>query len=288
MNCDKCSKVSLLDCNDCDFTVNADCVDYTGDRFDFEDAYIKNGSSRTVSSILEGLINSLNCKNRTTKIVTGDYTFLEEDGCNIILLDGDVEDVDVDYSLILPQTDEFKDKVLIVKDISSYGDPSGVVTWTFNNAITYDWQDNLSTTDFATLADTKHRVLYLAFIKTGLSYEWVVLSNATKDIIRTEIPDGDMVNSWVTSITVSRIKNGKHISLEGSVTGGTDCDTAFTLPEGYRPMINTTFICAVDGSPWLALVSITTSGAVTISVPGGCAAPVTDNVFLDGISFYTE
>ena len=287
MNCDKCSKVSLLDCNDCDFVVNSDCVDYTGDRFGFEDAYVKNGSSRTLTSVIESLVASQACSERDTKIVTGDYSFLEEDGCKIILLDGDIADVDVSYTLTLPQTDEFKDKVLIVKDISSFGDPSGEVSWEFNNSITYDWQDSLSSTTFSVLADTKHRTLYLAFIKTGLSYEWVVLSNANKDIIRTEIPDTDMVNSWVTTYTVSRIKNGKQISLEGAVTGGTDCDVAFTLPLGYRPVIDTTFVCAVDGSPWVALVSITTSGAVTISVPGGCAAPVSDNVSLDGISFYT-
>jgi hypothetical protein len=205
-------------------------------------------------------------------------------------MDGLIENPEnVSYTITLPDDDSFIDKVLVFKDISAAGDPTGNVIWSFDTSIKYDWQDSLSSTDFNTLSPSLHRMLYLAFIKVGANYQWVAISpNTTYSIERTEISDDDMLNSWINVYQVSYIKEGKKVSLEGAVTGGDGGDSMFQLPVGYRPTSDRSFVTVVDGSPWATVINVTSGGLIQLNVPGSTGIPINDNIFLDGIFFYTE
>ena len=285
MACPDCKKKKLNPCGNCDYTVPTDCVEYTGDVLSFEDNNTKAGSNRTLTEILTDLSSYTQCNERPSKTIQGDYSIQAEDACKIILLDGSVTNVDVTYTIELPTSEDFIDKFLIFKDISSEGDPTGVVNWEFDTQIKYDWVNNTSTTSFKTLSNSLHKVLYLTFVKVGVNYQWIVVSPNSPVIERTDVDDGDLSNNWVNNIQFSYVRQGDIISLEGSVTGGNGGTNLFTLPLGYRPTKICSFITAVDGTPWLAIVNISTAGVINISVPGSSGIPITDNVFLDGISF---
>ena len=290
MACENCKKVKLNNC-DCDFVVSTDCVEYKGDKLGWE-TNIKNGESRTISEILESLDVSLDCKDRSTKIVQDDYTIIEEDTCKILLLDVDLIQGDSAKIITLPSNDEdFINKVLIIKDISTSENVTGDV-WNFDSSVLYDFRDSLSTTSFNILANSLHRVLYLTYIQLdGINYSWVAISpNTDLKVIRLEIEDLGFLNNWEALGTVSAAKHHNRVQLEGTVTAGDSSENAFRLPLGFRPNQNMAFNCFLDGSPYFAVVYVLSSGYIQIQVPGIVSPgdPITDNVYLDSITFYTQ
>ena len=300
MNFHNCnSNLNLNSCEECNYVLNTDCIIYNGNPLDIEEESVKSGSSRTLSEILD-LIPGDSCCTRVSKEITGNYTVIEEDVQKILLLNGDT-DTEADntnntYTIILPADDtDFIGKTLIFKDISTKtsGDPGGRIIWNFNTSVQYRWDTSTSTTSFETLTNrlySNHKTLVLTYVKIGINYQWIVISDTIPDVTKTEITDGEMSNGWETtggSGAVKVCKLGKEIKLEGVITGGTHGSTAFTLPAGSRPGQFALFFQQMDGTPYYALVNITTGGAVQISMPGG-SSPATDNISLWGINFFID
>lgn len=286
MNCN--CKPELQSCENCDYIVNTDCVEYKGDRLNVEPSTVRDGSSRTLSSLIE--LFDGKCPDRESKTIQGDYTIIEGDEDKILLLDGDIPTADdYNYVITLPDSEYFYNKVLIIKDISEGGSPTGEVFWDFNESITYDYKLGLDSTSFKTLANSQDKTLILTFIKVGVNYEWVVLSSGTNHRIEVnELEDSDLSNSWVnqSTFTFRYIKEGKKVTLDGVLVSGTSANVV-TLPAGYRPVQNMVFIVAYTATPWFAIVNVLTSGLVQISIPG-VALPTSDDVHIQNISFYTE
>lgn len=292
MACENCKKVKLNNCDDCDFVVSTDCVEYKGDKLSWE-TNIKNGESRTVSEIFESLDVSLGCKDRIAKVVQDDYTIIEEDICNILLLDVDLVQGDSPKIITLPSNDEaFINKVLVIKDISTSENISGEV-WNFDSSVLYDFRDNLSTTSFNTLANSLHRVLYLAYIQLdGINYSWVAISpNTDLKVIRLTSSQLTFTNGWTDSFdNLVVAKHGNRVQLEGTITAGDAAENAFRLPTGFRPTQDMVFIVFYDASPWFAVVNVLSTGHVQPQVPGTVSPgnPVNDNIYLHPITFFTQ
>ena len=73
-------------------------------------------------------------------------------------------------------------------------------------------------------------------------------------------------NSWVDGAeTVAfRLRESGIVDIKGSVTGGTPGSTIFTLPEGYRPVLASSYVVfgQIGGVPSVGLLTIETSGNV--------------------------
>lgn len=306
MSCPNCNKYKLANCEDCDFTVDSECVNHDGD---------------TLSDILEDIMTSQECTNRPSKTITGDYTIIDEDTCRILLLDGVVSDTpeDIEYTITLPNTKSFANKLLIIKDISGIADPSGSVNWNFDESIEYDFEQSVSTISFETLSFSLHKVLWLAFIKQGPSYKWTCISpNAidfTSDIVNlqeqisilqadvtilqvqttteyTEYEDVDLQNDWLNqgSSVARAYKKGDEVKLSGLLRDGKNGTIVFTLPSGYEPDRLIQFPSLYNdggGTQIPTTITITTSGDVYITVDGiSINTNITGYVYLSGINYY--
>lgn len=183
MSCNKCSKtVSVANCTTgCKSTLNSDCIIYDDIPLDFESDSIEDGDKRTLTSLLQQIIS---CCTKESKIInfnadgeTDDalsYTLLEEDTRKVLLLKQTDAGENIDYTIVLPQTTDFIDKEIVIKDIS---ESSNEITWTFsfNISVQYSWTPVTTTTNLATLWDSIHKTLKLRFVKTTpTSYQWIV------------------------------------------------------------------------------------------------------------------
>lgn len=282
MACTACKKVSLENC-DCPYTVNADCVEYKGDKLPFE-TNVNNGSSRSLSSILE-LIGEDKCE-RSAKIITGDYEILTEDACKILLLKGDINSANnVTYTITLPESAEFIDKTLILKDISVDYDPSGTVYWEFSENIVFDQEEE--TNEFDKLAWGPHKVLYLTYLKKdGINYSWVVTSPSIGTPSVQVFTDDDLEGNWEIVEELKLIRLGKLRQLQGMVTGGDVPTTLLNLDAKDRPSSSGYFLAAVDASPYRALLTINTF--IAVSFPGGTHLTSGENLSLFGVSWYVD
>lgn len=86
-----------------------------------------------------------------------------------------------------------------------------------------------------------------------------------------------LVNSWTAGEPVAYRKIGSVVYLRGSLTGGTNSSTAFTLPAGYVPANN--FLQQVQGGGSTSFMQISSSGAVTPNFSTAGAQ------YLDGLNF---
>lgn len=177
--------IQLSNCGDCSYTTNADCTIYNGDRLSFEDLTVKDGSARTLSSLLEKIASATSCCDRESKIVNFNvadgptiYTVVIEDVNKILLLkqtDDGVEGT-ITYVINLPNDIAFANKHLIFKDIATPLVPAdAVIEYQFNTQVQYDWDPVTSSNLFSVLADSTHRTLSLRFLQTtSTSWQWVV------------------------------------------------------------------------------------------------------------------
>lgn len=282
MACTACKKVSIENC-DCPYTVNADCVEYKGDKLSFENN-VRNGSSRSLSSILESIENDV-CE-RDAKIVTGNYEVLTEDACKILLLKGDINSAaDVTYTITLPDSEDFINKTLILKDISVDYDPSGTVYWEFSENIVFDQEEE--TDEFVKLAWGPHKVLHLSYLKKdGVNYSWVVTSPSIGKPSVKVFTDEDLEGNWEIVDELKLYRLGNHRQLQGTVTGGNVPTTLLNLDVQDIPSSSGYFLVAVDASPYRALLTI--SSSIVVSFPGGTHLTSGENLSLFGISWYVD
>lgn len=172
--------VQITNCDSCQYTVNSDCVIYKGDRLSYEALTVADGSTRTLTTLLENL-EALNCCDRESTIVTGNYTIQSSDVNKIIILKGEMDDVvggTLTYTLTLPVDIAFANKTLIFKDISGVGSGGRVIVWEFDSAIQYQWSPSTQTSvSYTTLQNaSSHKVLRLTFVKTdSVNYSWLVI-----------------------------------------------------------------------------------------------------------------
>lgn len=177
--------IQLRSCDGCTYTSNTDCVIYTGDRLSFEESTVKDGSSRTLTTLLERMALVAN-SDRPAKLVNFNvadgptsYTVVEEDVTKILLLKQTDDGVDgtITYSIVLPDDIAFANKELIFKDIATPLVPAdSVIEYQFSIQVQYDWDPVTSSNTFSTLADSTHRTLRLRFLQTSnTSWQWVVL-----------------------------------------------------------------------------------------------------------------
>lgn len=184
MACTNCQKTAYpTNCSSgCVNTIDSDCVIYDGAPLPFEGEDVETGDKRTLSSLLQLILDSAN---RGSKIIefnsdgetdNGDeYDVVLEDTQKVLLItQTDDEEATVTYTINLPQTEEFIDKQLIIKDITN-ASVGTTVEILFNIDIQYEW-DTVSTTDeFAVLMDSTHKTLSLRFVKVSpTSYAWIV------------------------------------------------------------------------------------------------------------------
>lgn len=285
MNCTSCKKTKLTPCDDCNYVVSADCVEYRGDRLYFEDTSVKNGSSRTLSEILESMDEqSSGCLEREAKLVSGDYNVILEDVCKILLLNG-VSNTDVTYTITLPTSDDFVNKTLIFKDISGHEDPSGKISWEFSQEIVIDQEE--STDEFKKMAWAPHKILHLTLLKKdGLNYSWVVTSPSIGNPEVITLTNADLEGDWEIVEELKLYRKGKHRQLQGTVTGGSVPSVLINLETQDIPPTEGYFLVAVDASPYRALLTI--SAFIAISFPGGAALTSGENLSLFGVSWYVE
>lgn len=185
--CNNCATttVYLTTCSGCLETHNTNCIIYNGDVLSFEPATAVPYSNRTLTQLLQ-LIGGGNCGGRESKIikfhsdgVTDDgssYTLVAEDVCKVLLVTVTDEGVvgNITSTIVLPNTADFIDKEIIIKDISTtFEDATHVIQ--FNQAIQYDWNPVTTTALFANL-ESSHKVVRLRLIKVNeLSYQWIVV-----------------------------------------------------------------------------------------------------------------
>lgn len=283
MACTACKKIGLENC-DCDYVVKANCVEYKGDKLSFESG-VKNGSSRTLSSILES-ISDQGCE-REAKLVSGDYEVQSEDVCKYLLLNGTpVDSAHVTYTIELPNTEEFANKTLIFKDISENGDPTGTVFWDFSENIVYG-QGGASTENFEELAWGSHKVLHLTFLKKdGVNYSWVVTSPSVGIPEVVTFTDDDLEGNWTIVEELKLFRLGKHRQLQGTVTGGDVPTSLLILDAQDIPSSSGYFLATVDVSPYRAILTITSQ--IAVSFPGGTHLTSGENLSLFGVSWYVD
>ena len=296
MACNNCDDPKRLNqCGDCQYLLDTDCIIYNDTPLGFESSSIKEGSSRTLTDILQQIPDE-SCCTRLSKEVEGNYTVLEEDTQKILLLNGntdtEVDNTNVPYTIILPETAAFIGKTLIFKDISTKtsGTPGGRIVWSFDVSIQYKWDTSTSSTLYDTLISwdySLHRTLYLTYVKIGINYQWIVINEAHPDTLKTIITDEEMDNGFTTGGTgdVRYCKQGNLVTLEGYLTDGESGTNAFTIPTSFRPAVGANFLCQYDDLDFIALVNITSAGVVQVSIPGQSGIPLSGNVSLWGINY---
>lgn len=296
MACTNCNDPKRLSqCGDCQYILDTDCVIYNDAPLGFEDSSVKEGSSRTLTDILQQIPDE-SCCTRLSKEVEGNYTVLEEDVQKILLLNGntdtEADNTNVPYTIILPETAAFIGKTLIFKDISerTSGDPGGRVIWSFDVNVQYKWDTSTSSTLYDTLISwdySLHRTLYLTYVKIGINYQWIVINEAHPDTVKTVITDDEMSNGFTTggAGNVRYCKQGNLVTLEGYLTDGTAGTSVFTLPTSFRPAVAATFLCAYDTLDFICIVDISSAGLLTVSIPGESGNPVAGNISLWGINY---
>jgi hypothetical protein len=136
-----------------------------------------------LTTILQAL-ESINTK-RESKIIefstdnVDSYTLVAEDCQKILLLTQFDEGIigTISNTIYLPQTLDFADQEIIIKDISTPLDTgTTTIEFDFNLAIQYEWAPAATSTSLATLWDTTHRTIRLRFVKTTpTSYQWIVV-----------------------------------------------------------------------------------------------------------------
>lgn len=103
------------------------------------------------------------------------------------------------------------------------------------------------------------------------------------------IANGAMTNSWVNAGSISGAFQyrmiGNRVFLQGSITGGTSANAAFTLPAGYRPTRTQNLTGNTQGTFSTVIFTISTSGVcVPFFNSAGSATPIT----FDGTSFTVD
>lgn len=164
-------------CTTCQYTINTDCVIYNQAVLPFEPLDTVANSSRTLTDLLEEIEN---CCNRPSVIETEYFTVTEDHLNKQILLKATFDDVSggsETFVITLPDDIAFAGETLYFKDISGLGIGGRTATWEFADAIQYQWSPTtLTTVDYATLADSTHKVLRLTFVKiSSTSYAWLVV-----------------------------------------------------------------------------------------------------------------
>lgn len=309
MACTNCSqtKTVITPCSTgCTTTINTDCVIYDDEPLCFEDSDVDNGDKRVLTDLLK-LIPCIDSVDRESKIIefnsdgetgNGDsYTIVEEDTTKILLLKftDNGESGMFENTIILPESSEFINKEIIIKDISTVGDSqTTIVNHVFNSQIQYSWNPLLSSNEFDELADSKHKVLRLKLIKvSALSYQWVVVSNASSGSqgeIETWLPT--FSNDWTEALgyPVRVHKLGNEIKMSGVVIDGENSTVMFTLPSDMRPSYNLSFyaVCTDPNSNGWAEIIITTSGLVSVGANGISGGINVDEggVSLAGVNYY--
>ena len=188
-SCNNCSTQTtyLTTCSGCSETINTDCVIYNGDVLPFESITVTNGSTRTLSDLLALLGNGSG--DRESKLIkfnsdgtTDDgtaYTLVAEDTTKILLITqgGSGETDPITNTITLPNTADFINKEIIIKNISTQYDPSGTtVSIVFNQAVQYEWNPAVVSSTAFTDLESAHFVVRLRLIKTSeLSYQWIVV-----------------------------------------------------------------------------------------------------------------
>jgi len=291
MACTNCKKIKLQSCADCDFEVSSDCVNYTVD-----------GVTEMLSETLKDIYNSIECKHKSSKTVQGDYTIIEEDVCKILLLNGDVSvgDAPISYTITLPDSEDFIDKVLVIKDITAEPSPSGEVVWEFNEEIQFCWNPEQSSRYFVDLAWWPHKVVYLAFIKVGVNYQWVCISPSNIGYISNQYTNDDLQEGWLTSgdLDIMVERTGYEVKFRGAIASdglGVNGSVIFTLPDFYIPkqdMWFGTWFLDISSGNWLQCsIRVFTSGEVTLTIDENVHAildPVEGIALLSGINYYVK
>lgn len=177
------STVNLSNCEGCQYTLNSDCVIFNDDRLSYESVSVTDGSARTLTTILQA-IESINTK-RESKIVefstdgVDTYTLVAEDCQKILLLTQFDEGIvgTITNTIFLPQTLDFADQEIIIKDISTPLDTdTTTVVILFNLNLQYEWAPAATSNAFAVLGDSTHKTIRLRFVKTTpISYQWIVV-----------------------------------------------------------------------------------------------------------------
>lgn len=308
-------------CERCNFYINTDCVISDADALWWES--VRDGSPRTLSEVLAGIPDC--CNDLTSYIVQSSYTIQDGDQNKILLLQGDdesTEDAGTTHVLTLPSSADLVGKVIRVKNMSELDQYGNSINWVFSDSVKYDFENNLSSTSFATLANSLHKVLYLVYLKTADNeYSWMAISPNQEDLTPLEegitdlqdqvvilssqttvfsaettvneiiVEDGDMQNGWLTftgsTVVVHYTQNT--VTFQGLVSVGTSGTTFYTLPSYLRPEKDLVFVSAYGGaSPWIVLINVTTLGQVQLSVPALSGMPIdgADYVSLCNIHYY--
>ncbi len=89
-------------------------------------------------------------------------------------------------------------------------------------------------------------------------------------------------NSWgaASSYSVGYRRIGAEVALKGTVTGGANGTSIFTLPTGYRPLQQSNTASQTPATGTTCYIAVAAAGTVTVQGISG-----TPNVTLDGVRF---
>lgn len=301
-NCSQTRTVANPCTTGCATTINTDCVIYDDEPLCFEDEDVEDGDKRTLTSLLQ----EINCSSDTeSKILAfhadgetgnGDaYTVLAEDTTKILLLTftDDGESGTFTNTITLPQTADFINKEILIKDISAVTDDQNTfINYEFNIQIQYGWNPLATSNAFYDLADPVHKTLRLKFVKvTEVSYQWLVVSNSFTGDLTTYTETVTLLNDWEDALgyPVRIHRKGNEVKFSGAVKNGENSTQAFLLPVNFRPSFNMTFIvhCTDGDSTGWAEVLVNTTGVVSVGAYGIAGGITLDgSAYLSGINYY--
>lgn len=176
--------IQLNSCEGCQYTLNTDCVIYNKERLDYEAFSVVNNSSRTLSSILtalEGINNQRTAKVIQFNVADGPitYTLVPEDRYKVLFVKvfDDGGPSTVTFTITLPQTTDFINHEIIIKNIAEPLDPDTVWNFNFNIPIQYEWGPPASSDDMSDLWDPIHKTVRLRYMQLDAlsGYQWYVI-----------------------------------------------------------------------------------------------------------------
>jgi hypothetical protein len=152
--------------------MNTDCVIFNKAKLPFESVAVTDNSSRTLTSILQSLLN--NTRTLSTEFHTiGDGDFILSKDADIITLEDIEGTIGLTATITLPTNSlDYANKIFTFINTT----PAASGNWLFNVPITVDFDPLTTSNNYNTIVPEGTKVLRLAFINTSpTSYGWRVL-----------------------------------------------------------------------------------------------------------------
>ena len=179
-----CNQTTLSTCNTCgctttcagcQYTLNTDCVIFNKERLDVEGGSVIDNSSRTLTTILQGLGGTTPLVSEFHEIADGDFT-LDKDSHNSLIVLQDTQSSSGETAIVTLPVNSLDFAGRVYTFLNKTTAASG--TWSFNVPLATNWDPFTTQTDYNTLCVATTGIVKLIFIQnTPTSWGWVILQN---------------------------------------------------------------------------------------------------------------